>query len=432
MEQPTPEAPHVVTPNPPRRWTAARRGGIAAVLVALVLGILIGASWPTLSTRVASLGGQLHLPTVQSPIAQATPAQLPARSQAAGGSQPAAGSQLASRAPATAGDLPAIAERVGAAVVSVRTDQGLGSGVIYDASGLILTNAHVVDGAETINIGLADGRHFAGKVLGTDAGFDLAIVRIDGQNLPTAPLGESGALRVGETVVAIGNPYGFDHTVTTGVVSALNRPISEGQASYSQPMIQTDAAINPGNSGGPLVDLRGNVVGITTLVAAPQGFPAQGLGFAVPIDTARRIAPQLVEDGHVTHSGQPYLGVALSDASVQRSQQPRLPGSPGAGGRARPGQGGQGSQGGQGRGQTTARMDHGARVESVEASGPADKGGLKQGDIITQLDGREVYTRDDLLQDLVLHRPGDQVALGVNRGGQQLTVTITLGEAPAR
>jgi S1-C subfamily serine protease len=440
VERPIPEAPRVVAPDPPRRRTAARAGGIAAVLVALVLGILIGASWPTLSTRVAGLSGQLRVPTLQSPIAQATPvpaatAQPPARPQTAASSQPATGSQPASGAPAAAGDLPANAERVGAAVVCVRTHKGVGSGVIYDASGLILTNAHVVDGAETINIGLADGRHFSGKVLGTDAGFDLAVVRIDGQNLPTAPLGDSGSLRVGETVVAIGNPYGFDHTVTTGVVSALNRPISEGQTSYSQPMIQTDAAINPGNSGGPLVDLRGNVVGITTLVAAPQGFPAQGLGFAVPVDTARRIAPQLAEDGKVTHSGQPYMGVALSDVSTQRSQQPRIPGFPGSGGQVRPGQGGQDSQGGQGRqgrGQTTAGVDHGARVESVEAGGPADKGGLKQGDIITQLDGREVYTRDDLLQDLVLHRPGDQIALGVNRGGQQVAVNITLGEAPAR
>ncbi len=156
------------------------------------------------------------------------------------------------------------------AVVSVRTDQGLGSGVIYDASGLILTNAHVVQAAQSTTIGLVDGRHFSGTVVGVDTGFDVAVIKIDGgTNLPTAPLGASTNLQVGQAVV--GNPYGFDHTLTTGVVSALNRPVSEGQGSYNQPMIQTDAAINPGNSGGPLLDLSGQVVGITTLVAAPQG-----------------------------------------------------------------------------------------------------------------------------------------------------------------
>src|SRR5205085_5532202 len=141
-----------------------------------------------------------------------------------------------------------------------------------------------------------------------DNGFDVAVVKIDGSNLPTAPLGNASNLQVGDPVVTIGNPFGFDHTLTTGVVSALNRPVSEGQGSYNQPMIQTDAAINPGNSGGPLLDLNGQVEGITTLVAAPQGIPAQGLGFAVPVNTAKRIADQLVQQGKVTHSGQPFLG----------------------------------------------------------------------------------------------------------------------------
>src|SRR5205823_12271432 len=141
----------------------------------------------------------------------------------------------------------------------------------------------------------------------------VAVIKIDGTNLPTATLGDATALQVGDPVVAIGNPFGFDHTLTTGVVSGLNRPVSEGQGSYNQPMVQTDAAINPGNSGGPLLDINGNVIGITTLVAAPQGFPAQGLGFAVPVDTAKRIADQLVQSGTVTHSGQPFLGVSLAD-----------------------------------------------------------------------------------------------------------------------
>src|SRR5262245_41394400 len=214
---------------------------------------------------------------------------------------------------APAGTVAAVAQSVGPAVVSVRTNEGLGSGVLYDPSGLILTNAHVVDGAQSITIALVDGRHFSGKVVGADTGVDVAVIDIDGQNLPTATLGNSAQLVVGQDVVAIGNPFGLDHTLTTGVISALNRPVSEGAGSYNQPMVQTDAPINPGNSGGPLLDLNGQVIGITTLVAAPTGVPAQGLGFAVPVDTAHRIADQLVQQGKVTRSGMPYLGVSLSD-----------------------------------------------------------------------------------------------------------------------
>ena len=221
-----------------------------------------------------------------------------------------------------------VAQAVGPAVVSVRTDQGLGSGVVYDPSGLILTNAHVVAGAQSITIGMVDGRHFAGKVVGSDTGFDVAVIKIDGTEPAHARRSATPAtLQVGDPVIAIGNPFGFDHTLTTGVVSALNRPVSEGQGSYNQPMIQTDAAINPGNSGGPLLDLSGQVMGITTLVAAPEGIPAQGLGFAVPSDTAKRIADQLVQSGKVTHSGQPYLGVSLGDIN-RPDTTPGFPGQP--------------------------------------------------------------------------------------------------------
>src|SRR6266536_2039340 len=241
-----------------------------------------------------------------------------------------------------AGTVAAVAQSVGPAVVSVRTNQGLGSGVIYDSNGYILTNGHVVEGAQSITIGLVDGRHFSGKVVGSDGGFDVAVIKIDGSNLPSAPLGNSSALQVGQDVVAIGNPFGFDHTLTTGVVSALNRPVSEGQGSYNQPMVQTDAAINPGNSGGPLLDINGQVIAITTLVAAPQGIPAQGLGFAVPVDTARRIADQLVQSGKVTHSGQPFLGVALSDIN-RPDATPGFPGQPSIPGFGTPGRRGNGN-----------------------------------------------------------------------------------------
>jgi S1-C subfamily serine protease len=316
-------------------------------------------------------------------------------------------------APAPEGSVMAVAEAVGPAVVSVRTDQGLGSGVLYDTSGLILTNAHVVAGAQSITIALVDGRHFSGKVVGSDTGFDVAIIGVDTPGLPTAPLGSSSNLQVGQSVIAIGNPYGLDHTLTTGVVSALNRPVSEGQGSYNQPMIQTDAAINPGNSGGPLLDLQGRIVGITTLVAAPSGIPAQGLGFAVPVDTARRIADQLVQWGKVTHSGMPYLGANLSDINRPAA----LPGFSGR--RAQPPQ-------------APTGVDHGALVGQVDPSGPSAQAGLKPGDAIISFGGIDVYNPDELLERLVVHVPGDQLQLGVVRNGQPMTLELTIGEAPVQ
>lgn len=313
-------------------------------------------------------------------------------------------------------------------MVSVRTDQGLGSGVIYDASGLILTNAHVVQGAQSITIALVDGRHFNANIVGADTGFDVAVVRIDGGDLPLATLGESANLQVGDPVEAIGNPYGFDHTLTTGVVSALNRPVSEGRGSYSQPMIQTDAAINPGNSGGPLLDINGQVMGITTLVAAPQGMPAPGLGFAVPIDTARRVADQLVQSGRVTQSGQPYLGVALADINRPDTTpgypgQPGLPGLPGI-------PGGGGRRGQQPSPTPPSGVDHGALVDDVQPGSAAEQAGIQTGDVIVNFDNFDIYNPDELLQRLVLHRPGDQVQVTLIRNGQTMNVSLTIGEAP--
>jgi len=334
--------------------------------------------------------------------------------------------QVALAAPA--GTVAAVAQSVGPAVVSVRTNQGLGSGVIYDSNGYILTNGHVVEGAQSITIGLVDGRHFSGKVVGTDGGFDVAVIKIDGSNLPSAPLGNSSALQVGQDVVAIGNPFGFDHTLTTGVVSALNRPVSEGQGSYNQPMVQTDAAINPGNSGGPLLDLNGQVVGITTLVAAPQGFPAQGLGFAVPVDTAKRIADQLVQSGKVTSSGQPFLGVALSDINRPDA----VPGQPNTPFPGVPGNGRRGGGGAAPRPTPPSGVDHGALVGDVSAGSAAATAGVQTGDVVVSFDGFDIYNPDELLQRLVVHKPGDQVNATVVRNGQNMNLSITIGEAPVQ
>jgi S1-C subfamily serine protease len=338
-------------------------------------------------------------------------------------------------AAAAPGTIAAVAQTVGPAIVSVRTDQGLGSGVVYDPSGLVLTNAHVVQGAQSITIGMVDGRHFAGKVVGADTGFDVAVIKIDGTNLPTAPLGDSSTLQVGDPVIAIGNPFGFDHTLTTGVVSGLNRPVSEGQGSYNQPMIQTDAAINPGNSGGPLLDSNGQVIGITTLVAAPQGIPAQGLGFAVPVATAKRIADQLVQSGSVTHSGMPFLGVALSDIN-RPDATPGFPGAPSIPGFGIPGPGRRGNGNGRPpaapRPQAPSGVDHGALVGDIQAGSAAAQAGIQTGDVITNFDGFDIYNPDELLQRLVLHHPGDQVNVTVTRNGQPTNLTLTVGEAPVQ
>lgn len=396
------ELNEVHSDTPPRRDARlsprflAVQAGAALVIVAVTVGVMQGLA----------------------------PVQVAAQAS----SSPVAATSVEATAPI--GSVAAVAQQVGPAVVSVRTDQGLGSGVLYDASGLILTNAHVVADAQSITIGMVDGRHFAGKVVGSDTGFDVAVIKIDGTNLPTATLGGVANLQVGDAVVAIGNPFGFDHTLTTGVVSALNRPVSEGQGSYNQPMVQTDAAINPGNSGGPLLDINGQVIGITTLVAAPQGIPAQGLGFAVPVDTAKRIADQLVQFGKVTHSGQPFLGVSLGDINRPDTTpgfpgQPSIPGLPGLpGGRRQPG---------------AARptpvpapsgVDHGALVGDVQAGSPAAAAGVQVNDAIVSIDGFDVYNPDELLARLVLHKPGDQVAITVIRGGQSTNLNLTIGEAP--
>jgi S1-C subfamily serine protease len=188
-------------------------------------------------------------------------------------------------------------------------------------------------------------------------------------------------------------------------------------------MIQTDAAINPGNSGGPLLDINGSVVGITTLVAAPQGFPAAGLGFAVPVDTARRIADQLVQTGKVTHSGQPFLGVSLSDIN-RPDTVPGQPGQPSFPFGGRPGRRGNTPQP-----QAPSGVDHGALVNDVSAGSAAAQAGLQVGDVITAFDGVDIYNPDELLQRLVLHKPGDQVQMGVVRGGQTINLTVSVGEA---
>jgi len=318
-----------------------------------------------------------------------------------------------------------VANRVRPAVVQVTnqavvgTDQfnrpvpqinGIGSGVIYDPSGLILTNNHVIEGADQLVVGLPDGRSFSATVVGADPQTDLAVLRISAPDLPVARLGDSSTLSVGDWVVAIGNALGLSGgpTVTQGIVSALGRSIApsntpqpgERATSFLYDLIQTDAPINPGNSGGPLVNLQAQVVGINTLVATSSGqnAPAEGIGFAISINTARAIAGQLVAAGHVTH---PYLGityVALNPALAAHLK-------------------------------TSAQR--GMYVDSVDPNSPASQAGIQQGDVIVSADGQPLVSESDLGRIINQHKPGDQVQLTIERDGRQQTIGVTLGQQPS-
>ena len=289
---------------------------------------------------------------------------------------------------------------------AVPREAGVGSGVIYDARGYILTNHHVIVGAQRLTVALPDGRRVNGKLVGSDRETDLAVVKIEGQNLPVARLGRSSELEVGDWVIAIGNALGLKGgpTVTVGVVGALGRAVQE-PASGGQPgpflydLIQTDAAINPGNSGGPLVNLQGEVVGINTLVAGvvEVGYQAQGIGFAIAIDTAKPIADELVATGRVIH---PYIGIA------HRWLSPALAA------------------------QLNIDEPYGELVVQVIAGSPAARAGLKTGDVIVSLDGTKL-TEESALGRLVKSRkPGTTITLEILRNNRPLTVRLTLGEKP--
>ncbi len=272
----------------------------------------------------------------------------------------------------------------------VMKQQALGSGFLVDEQGRVVTNAHVVDDADTVKVRLADpdNREFRAKVIGKDDRLDVAVLQLENapHDLPLASLGASDALRVGEYVVAIGNPFGLGNTVTMGIVSAKGRTIGAGP--YDD-FIQTDASINPGNSGGPLFNLRGQVVGINTAIN-PQG---KGIGFAIPIDAVRSILPQLIATGHVSRG---RIGVVIQGMDEDLAK---------ALGLDRP---------------------HGALVEEVEPGSPADKAGIRSGDVIVAVDGRDVPHSEDLPRDIAAHKPGTHVKLSVLHEKQKRDVDVVL------
>ncbi|MGA2450725.1 MAG: Do family serine endopeptidase [Polyangiaceae bacterium] len=266
--------------------------------------------------------------------------------------------------------------------------QALGSGFIIDAQGHVVTNAHVVRGADMVKVKLADDREYQAKVVGKDDRLDVAVLALEGapKNLPVASLGESQALRVGDYVVAIGNPFGLGNTVTMGIVSAKGRSIGAGP--YDD-FIQTDASINPGNSGGPLFDLHGQVVGINTAIN-PQG---RGIGFAIPMDAVKDVLPQLLANGYVARG---RLGVVIQGMDEDLAK---------ALGMDRP---------------------HGALVGRVEVGSPAEKAGIKDGDVIVSVDGHDVPRSEDLPRMIAAHRPGTHAQLVVVRNGQSRPFDVVL------
>ena len=274
-----------------------------------------------------------------------------------------------------------------------RFEHGLGSGVIISPDGYIVTNNHVVDGATDIRVTLGDRRIMTAKLVGTDPLTDVAVIKINGTNLPNVPWGDSTKLHPGQTVLAFGNPFGFRFTVTRGIVSALNRPNPySGDARRPGGFIQTDAAINQGNSGGPLVNARGEVVGINTFLISPSG-AFSGMGFAIPSQLVKPTVATLIKDGKVSHG---YMGVGISDVTPENSKF------------------------------FDVKTANGAVVTQVESGSPAGKAGLKVGDVITELDGQPVSDAGTLQMEVGQKQPGTTIKLGVMRDGKAVNVPVTL------
>jgi S1-C subfamily serine protease len=355
-------------------------------LIALMLGLLclgIFAGWQMRGTNAAP-------PRVWFTAATPTPA-------------PSANTDGAEQARET------VIERFKSAVVQINitTDQGtsLGSGVIIDERGYIITNNHVVANSKSIQVVLTNGDKQAASLTGTSALDDLAVVKIDPaqSKLTVAQLGDSSSLKVGQNVLAIGNPLGITQTVTSGIISALDRNVIDDKGQTMPGAIQTDAPINPGNSGGALINLQGQLVGIPTSVPIDPEFktPASGVGFAIPVNRVKFIAPQLIESGHVTNTGRAVLGIDATSVDPVLAQQNSLP------------------------------VDRGVLIANITAGGPADKAGLKNGDVIVKIDNTKIDDTPSLADVLLSKKPGDTVSVQYYRGGQQSSASVTLGERPA-
>lgn len=308
--------------------------------------------------------------------------------------------------PPTEDLVPEVVAAVGPAVVNITTkslaydfffqptpQEGLGSGFIIDKNGYILTNYHVIENAQSIVVNLANGKKVKGRVVGSDPDNDLAVIKVDSQNLPVAVLGDSNRIKVGQLAVAIGNPFGLQQTVTSGVISAVGRSIGEGGGRVLENLIQTDASINPGNSGGPLVNSRGQVIGINTAIISQ----AQGIGFAIPINTAKSIATQLIENGKVS---KPWLGILGTSVSEELAEQYRLP------------------------------VKEGALIVKLVPHSPAEGAGLQIADIIVMVNEKKVTGMPELQQIIRHYKPGEKLSFTFYREENKKVVEVKLGETP--
>ena len=293
--------------------------------------------------------------------------------------------------------------------------QGSGSGSIIDTKGHILTNHHVVANAQKLEVTLADGSKWPAKLIGSDPDNDLAVIKIDvpKEKLKLIAMGDSKNLRVGQKVLAIGNPFGLQRTLTTGIISSLGRTIRSEVGTLIEDVIQTDAAINPGNSGGPLLNSEGEIVGINSAIISPTGGNV-GIGFAIPVNTAKRVVPELISKGYVTY---PYIGATIQSLIPEIAKYLKL------------------------------KIERGAMISEVVKGGPADKAGLKGGnqrvqvgnmvvlvggDVVVQVDQHEVKTNDELIHYFREKKPGDTIFLRVFRKDNFIEVKVTLGERPRR
>ena len=285
---------------------------------------------------------------------------------------------------------------------SSRVERGQGSGFIVESSGVIWTNAHVVEGADTVTVTLKDGREFRGEVLGEDPLTDVAVIRVQAESLPTVTLGNSEQLRPGEWAIAIGNPLGLDNTVTAGIVSATGRTSAQIRVPDKRvQFIQTDAAINPGNSGGPLLNERGEVIGINTAIIGG----AQGLGFAIPINSAQRLAQELIQKGRVDHA---YLGIQMRTLTVDLRQQiNRDP-----------------------RNDVRLSADEGVVILGLMRNSPAMQAGIEVGDVIIAMNGTTIKDAEQVQQIVQDISVGESIALEIDRGGRQVQLDVATQALP--
>lgn len=291
--------------------------------------------------------------------------------------------------------------------INVQTEQGgaLGSGVIIDPKGYIVTNNHVISGGRTLQVVLYDNTKLPAEITGTDPTDDLAVIKINPpEHMSVARIGNSARLQVGQQVLAIGNPLGITQTVTSGIVSALGRNISEGTGNMIPNAIQTDAPINPGNSGGALVDMRANLIGIPTLVPIDPEFktPANGVGFAIPSNRVKFIVPQIINSGRVTNSGRADMGVQVIDNDPTIASQLQL------------------------------GVDNGALIVGVFPDSPASQAGLRRGDVIVQINQQPVEDIATLQDILISKSPNDTITVQIYRGNRQMSTRVHLGELQIR